>query len=305
MTQRVVVIVGGSSGIGRATAVACAARGDHVIVASRGKNALADTLEECRAAGGRDTTTAPVDVRDNEAVAHLIAGVLDDHGRIDAVIHAAGVVAYGSFVDVPPEVFDAVLRTNVTGAANVARAVMPVFRRQGHGSLILVGSVLGEVAIPGMSAYVISKHALKSLGRHLALEHRDLPRVHVTVLSPGAVDTPIYRLAANYQGREGRPPAPVVSPQAVARVLLRTLDRPRDRVGVGPANPLMRLGFALAPRVFDAIVGPIFRLVGTRTEPQGPTSGNVFEPHDDLEATRGGYGQGARDLIARATDRRG
>lgn len=299
MKERVVVVIGGSSGIGRATALVCAARGDRVVLASRGKTALAAAVEECAAVGGGQATATPVDVRDSDAVTRLIAETVEAYGRIDAVVHAAGVVAYGSFVDVPPAVFNAVLETNVLGAANVSRAVLPVFRDQGHGSLILVGSVLGEIAIPGMSAYVVSKHALKSLGRHLALEHHDLPDVHVSVVSPGAVDTPIYRQAANYLGHPGRPPAPVIGPASVARSIVRALDRPRDRISVGPANSLMRVGFTLLPRVFDAIVGPIFRVAGTTPEAQAPTTGNVLEPHDELEATRGGRGQGIRDLFAR------
>ncbi len=303
MSVRVVVLVGASSGIGRAVARELSATGARIVLCSRGKSALEATAVECLAAGADSAVTVPVDVRDGDAVARLIADVVNDHGRIDAVVHAAGVVAYGAFTDVPPDVFDAVLNTNVHGAANVARAVLPLFRRQRHGSLILVGSVLGDIAVPGMTPYVVSKHAVKSLGRQLALEHRDLPDVHIGVVSPGGVDTPIYRQAANYQGRPGRPPAPVDSPEKVARAIVRLLDRPRDRVSVGVANPLMRFGFHALPRVFDAIVGPIFRLVASKPGTQAPTPGNVLDPREDREAVHGGEGQGLRDFIARARGR--
>jgi NAD(P)-dependent dehydrogenase (short-subunit alcohol dehydrogenase family) len=278
---RVVVITGASSGIGRAAAHRLAARGDRLVLASRGKAALDTAAEECLAAGARSVTVRQVDVRDAAAVQCLVDETLAEHPRIDAVLHAAGVVAYGAFTDIPEEIFDAVLATNLHGAVHVARSALPVFRRQRRGSLQLVGSVLGDIAAPGMTPYVVAKHGVRSLGRQLALENRDLPDVHVTVVSPGGVDTPIYRRAANYLGRPGRPPAPVVGADAVARAMVAALDRPRDRVSVGPANYVMRAGFSLLPGVFDALVGPLFRLIATKPEPCPPTAGNVLRPRDE------------------------
>jgi len=299
---RVVVITGASSGIGRAAAHRLAARGDRLVLASRGKAALEAAAEECVAAGAASVTVRQVDVRDAAAVQRLVDDTSTEHLRIDAVLHAAGVVAYGRFEEVPAEVFDAVLATNLHGAVHVARAVLPVFRRQGRGSLQLVGSVLGNLGAPSMTPYVVSKYGVRALGRQLALEARDLPDVHITVVSPGGVDTPIYRQAANYQGRPGRPPAPVIRADRAAQVMVRALDRPRDRVSVGPVNHLMRAGFALLPGVFDVLVGPLFKLIATRPGSCPPTPGNVFEPRDELEAAShlsaaAGEGQGLRDLI--------
>jgi short-subunit dehydrogenase len=166
-----------------------------------------------------------------------------------------------------------------------------------------VGSVLGEVNVPGMTPYVVSKWAVRALGRQLALENRDLDDVHVTVVSPGGVDTPIYRQAANYSGKPGRPPAPVVSPTTVAKAIVQALDQPRDRVSVGVANPVMRLGFALLPGLFDRLVGPLFSLLATRPGTQPATTGNVLEPYVDLEAVTGGEDQGLADVVGRLKER--
>ncbi len=141
---------------------------------------------------------------------------------------------------------------------------------------MLVGSVLGDIAAPFMTAYVVSKWAIRSLGRQLALENRDLSGVHVSVVSPGGVDTPIYESAANYLGLPGRPPPPVTTPERVAKAVLRVLDHPRDRRQVGIANNLMRAGFTLAPWAFDALVGPMFGLAAldrTRRVPATPGFG--------------------------------
>jgi short-subunit dehydrogenase len=297
--SRVVVLIGGSSGIGRATAHLLAAQGGALVLASRGRAALAETAAECRARGARRVSVHAVDVRERDGVEVLVEEAVAEHGRIDAVINAAGVAAYGDFLDIPAEIFDAVTETNVRGCANVARAALRVFRRQGHGHLVLLGSVLGHIAVPGMTPYVISKHAVAALGRQLTLENRDLAGVHITVVSPGSVDTPIYRQAANYSGRPARPPAPVAHPHTVARAVLGALERPRDRVSSGAVNPLMRMGFALVPRVFDALVGPLVHLVATRPGHIAPTTGNVLGPVEEIEAVRGGQNQGLRDLLAR------
>jgi NAD(P)-dependent dehydrogenase (short-subunit alcohol dehydrogenase family) len=303
MTERVILIVGASSGIGRAAAHALAACGDRLILSSRGKAALEDTAEECRARGAAHVSVVPFDVTDREAVQHSVAAVLAEAGRIDAVVHTAGVVAYGRFEEIPAEVFDAVMNINVHGAANVAREVLPTFRRQRHGSLILVGSVIGNIAAPTMTPYAVSKYAVRSLGRQLALENRDLPDLHVSVVSPGSVDTPIYQQAANYLGRPGRPPAPVSSAVTVAESIVETLDHPRDRVSVGPANPIMRLGFTALPKVFDTIVGPLFRLLASKPGTLPVTTGNVFEARDECESVSGGEGQGLADVLGRLKGR--
>ena len=300
---RVVLIVGASSGIGRACAHLLAARGDHLVLASRGKLALEATARECLEAGAASVLVHPVDVTDGPAVEQLVTAVLEQHGRLDVVVYTAGVVAYGRFESIPADVFDQVLRTNVLGAAHVARAALPVLRRQRSGSLVLTGSVLGHIAVPGMTPYVVSKWAVRSLGRQLALENRDLPDVRVIVVSPGSVDTPIYRQGANYSGRVSRPPAPVDNPQRVAKALVDSLDRPRDRVSVGRLNPLMRLGFTVLPGVFDRIVGPLYRLVAQKPGTQAPTTGNVFAPVAELEAVTGGESQGLVDLAGRLRGR--
>lgn len=299
MTGRVVLIIGASSGIGRATARLLAAAGDHLVLCSRGPAALARAAEECRSDGAASVVVTVLDVKDRIGVDRAVQDTLAKHQRIDAVVYSAGVVAYGRFEDVPAEIFDGVLNTNLHGAANVARAVLPVYRRQSAGSLIFVGSVIGNIAVPTMTAYAVSKSALRSLGRQLSLENRDLADVHISVVSPGSVDTPIYRQAASYAPHPGRPPAPVDSPEKVAKAVVGVLDRPRDRVSVGLLNPLMRAGFSLLPRVFDAMVGPLFALAATRPGDQAATEGNVLAPCESAEAVHGGEGQGVADLLGR------
>jgi NAD(P)-dependent dehydrogenase (short-subunit alcohol dehydrogenase family) len=281
-------VTGASSGIGRAAAHQAAARGDHLVLAARDEVTLKETAVECEAAGAASTLVVPTDVGDDVAVAACVRQVLDRHGRLDGVAHCAGVVAYGRVEDVPPEIFDGVLRTNLVGSVNVARHVLPVLRQQGHGGLVLVGSVVGHLGVPGMSPYVVSKWGVRALARQLQLENRDENDVSVSLVSPGGVLTPIYEQAANYSGWAGRPPPPVDSAEKVAKVVLERLDRPRKRTQVGAANNLMRFGFAVVPGLYDVLVAPLFRYGATDlTRPQPPVPGNVLAPVPELHRVVG------------------
>jgi short-subunit dehydrogenase len=288
---RVVVITGASSGIGRATAHRAAGQGDHLVLVARGADSLKETAEECRAAGAASALVVPTDIGDAAAVAECFEQVRRTHAFVDAVIHSAGVVAYGRTEDVPADVFEGVLRTNLVGAVNVSRHAVRIFREQRSGTLVIVGSVIGHIGVPSMSPYVLSKWGVRALARQLQLENRDMKHVNVSYVSPGGVDTPIYEQAATYDGYVGRPPPPVASPEKVGRIALRQLDHPRDRVQVNVSNHLMRFGFNAMPHVYDLLVGPLFRLAAIeRTTPVGPTTGNVLQSGEQGNQLRGSQG---------------
>lgn len=202
---RVVLVVGASSGIGFATARAFAERGEHLVLASRSADALQETARRCTADGAASALVVPADVCDGVAVDALVDAVLEAHGRIDVVVHSATVMAYGDAEVLPAKVFEQVVDTAVHGTANLARAVLPVMRRQQRGALIVVNSIVGQIAAPHMGAYATAKWGQLGLARTLQLETRDAAGVHVSVVVPGGVDTPIYYQAANYAGRVGRP----------------------------------------------------------------------------------------------------
>jgi NAD(P)-dependent dehydrogenase (short-subunit alcohol dehydrogenase family) len=280
---RVVLITGASSGIGLAVAHELAEAGDHLVLLARSDLTLQRAARECRARGAASVSVRALDVRDDAAVREVLARVVRDHGRLDLVVHSAGVAGYGRFEQVPTEVFDGIVSANLLGAANVARAALPHLRHQRAGSLYLVGSVIGTIAVPSMTPYAVTKWAVRALARQLQLENRDLPDVHVVLVTPGGVDTPIYAQASHVGGRAGTPPPPVYSPQRVARALVRSLHKPPRRLDVGITNPLIQLGFMLAPRLYDLLVGPLFTLLATSSTKSAATTGNVLGSVPDHE----------------------
>lgn len=284
-TGRVVIVTGASSGIGRATALALAGRGERLVLAARSPDSLQAACRDCEQRGA-EVIAVPTDVADPSGVADLFAQAVDRFGRVDAVVHAAAVLAYGRFQDVPAEVFDRVQDVNLRGTANMARTALENFGAQG-GSLVVVGSVLGKIATDVMSSYVTSKWAVHGLVRCLQIEARHIPGLQITLVVPGGVNTPIYTQAGNYVGSDGRPPPPVDPPERVAARIVEALDRPRREVSVGLANRLMVTGFRLLPGVFDLIVGPLMRILATSRSSRDPGPGNVFEPQPDEDQVHG------------------
>ena len=282
----VVLITGASSGIGRATAEAYAALGARLVLTSRSEQALDVVRHRC-AALGAEVVVAVADVSDRTQVQAAVDAAVVAYGRLDVCVSSAAVMSYGTHAETPADVFDRVVTVNLLGAANVARAALTVFRRQQSGTLVVVGSVLGRVAVPLAGSYVTSKWGLRGLTRVLRQENRDLPGVHVTSVAPGAVRTPIYRQAASYLGRAGHPPPPATSPERVARQIVLAVRKPSRERDADALGGLLNVGittvFTLAPGVFDLLVGPMMRTLGIAREPQPRTDGNVFEAVPELE----------------------
>jgi NAD(P)-dependent dehydrogenase (short-subunit alcohol dehydrogenase family) len=284
---QVVLVTGASSGIGRATAIQLAGRGARLILVARGRESLEEAAAEARAAGAEAALVRPADVTDEDAVQAAVDDAVAEFGRVDVVVHAAQVMAYGRIEDVPREVYEQVVDVALHGTAVVARVVLPLFRKQGAGHLVVVNSLLGNIATPLLGSYVAAKWGQLGLVRVLQQETRDEPGISVSAVQPGGVDTPIYVQAASWTGSTGRPPPPVYSPQRVARTVLSTLDRPRRIVQAGFLNPLITAGFRLVPGVFDVLVGPLLQRMAIADGDVPPTEGNVFESRPAGNATEG------------------
>jgi NAD(P)-dependent dehydrogenase (short-subunit alcohol dehydrogenase family) len=274
---RVALIVGASSGIGRETALGLARHGMRLVLAARGREALETAAAECRTAGAADVLVQPCDVGERDEVDRLVAAAVGRFGGLDAAVACAAVIVFGRFDDIPPDVFDRIVRTNVIGTANGARATMPPLRRSGRGELVLVGSLLGHAVVPYQAPYILSKYAVTAFVRLLRQENRGRG-VRVHGVYPGPTNTPIFAVGGNYMGSDVRPP-PVRDPSTVARRIVRAVrGRGGQEHNVGVENHLIVLGFRRLPRLYDAIVGPLVRTIMITSRPRVPGPGNVFEP---------------------------
>jgi short-subunit dehydrogenase len=278
LRQAVVVVTGASGGIGRATALLFARNGASLVLAARQNEALERVGEECRRLGS-SVLCVPTDAGVAEQVDALARNALATFGRIDVWVNAAAVLAFGRIEDVPAGDLERMIRTNVFGYVCGTRAAMRQFRQQGRGVLVNVGSVLGTVGAPYAAVYSAAKWAIRGLTESVRDELRDQPAIHACTVLPAAIDTPIFRHAANYTGRQPRGPEPLYSPARVAAAVVGLARRPRRERVVGGFGFLPRLGHAIFPSLTERIVTAY---ISSRQFEEGaaatPTHGNLFEP---------------------------
>jgi NADP-dependent 3-hydroxy acid dehydrogenase YdfG len=187
LADKVVLIAGASSGMGRATALAAAAAGAAVVLAGRN----ADALGEVAAHVGARALALPTDATDPAAVDQLVAKALDSFGRIDALINAVGTnLRLRSLGQLTAASWAMMLETNLTAAFNLTRAVVPPMRRRGDGLIVHIASVAARR--PDMSglAYQATKAGVAALA-HATMEEERQNGIRVTALLPGLTDTPL------------------------------------------------------------------------------------------------------------------
>lgn len=289
--DKVVVVTGASSGIGRATAVAFARAGAAVVLAARRDTALHEAAEECLEAGGR-AMVVPTDVTDPDQVNRLAARAVEAFGGIDVWVNNAGVIAFGRFEETPEDVFEQVMRTNFMGTVNGCRAALPHFLDRGEGVIVNNASVVSTIGQRYASAYVASKFAVRGFSETLRQELVEEPGIHVCTVMPGTIDTPLWQHAANYTGRAIRPPGRVNPPEAVAEVIVQLARKPQREVFVGGPGRFAEIGHAVAPGMSEAAVARMVERGMFDNRPAPETEGALMRPMDDRYDARGGWESG-------------
>ena len=218
-----VLVTGGGSGIGQAIAWALADAGCDVVVAGRREDKLLETA--AGAPAGRMMLTHAVDVADRDAVQRLVDWTTEQLGRIEILVHAAGVnIKNRSMLQMRPEQWDQVLAINATGAYNLLWAVLPQMRERAAGQIVNITSISGKRALDlGGIAYCASKFAATGLGTSVGLE--EAPRgIRITNVYPGEVDTPLLEQRPAPVSDERR--ATMLKAEDVAQMVLAILTLP-------------------------------------------------------------------------------
>jgi short-subunit dehydrogenase len=299
----VVVITGASSGIGRASAHAFAARNARLVLAARDQAALEAAAAEVRALGA-EAVVRRCDIAEDSSAESLARAAVDAFGRIDVWVNCAAVLMYGRFEGLPPAAFRRLIDTNVVGYANGARSALRQFRAQeNRGTLINVGSMLGVVSEPYIAAYVTSKFAIRGLSASLRQEFQAVPDIAICTILPVAIDTPIYQKAANFYGRAGRSVIPVYAVERAARAIVRVCERPRAEVIVGSFGYLLKLAEKVAPRLTERILGRFGPPLQFGAEEIPSSSGNLHVSSGP-QAPDGGWRRYWSDALRRMVTRR-
>jgi len=280
----VVAITGASSGIGRSTALAMAAKGATLALLARDEDALRRVADECRARGAAVLAEA-VDVADEPAVGEFARRSGAELGSIDVWVNNAGVMLYGRFEDTPSEAWRRVIEVNLFGQIHGSRAALRQFRAQGGGVLINVSSVWGRVASPYVSAYVASKFAIRAFSECLREEFDGDPEIQVVTILPQAVDTPMWRRAANFTGRRTRALPLTRAAEDIAKRIVWCAEDPKREVTDRRTGRAFELVNGIAPKVWSRLAPRAIERLAFSNGPSPETAGNLFEPQHNSGST--------------------
>lgn len=221
LKDKILLVTGGTSGIGEACGRHFAALGAKVILASNQDDRGPVVEREIRAAGG-EARFLFADVSREDSVRELVAQAVKLHGRIDGVHCNAGVWARGKVTEFDDAVWNKVMNVNVKSVFWTAKHVIPVMERQGRGVIVITTSVAAFVGFPAHALYCASKAALEAMIRCLATDHAGC--VRVVGICPGTIDTPM--LAASCQG--WNKPVAELYAEVEKKIPVRRLGQPMD-----------------------------------------------------------------------------
>ncbi len=284
LTQQVVVLTGGTSGIGLVTARMLARRGAKLFLIARNEDALRAVRNEI-VAGGGEAEYAVADVASHAELVSAAAGAVASFGGFDTWVNDAGAFIYGRLDTVSLEdqrrLFDVIYWGSVHGTLIAAERL-----KQTGGAIINVGSVLGEVAIPYQGAYCAAKFALKGFTEAFRREaEAERQPISLTLIKPAAVNTPFTDHARNRMGSRGtRNPPPAYDPHLVARAIVHACETPvRDLTIGGAGGVSMVVANLLAPRIMDWISARAGRATMTTKNPgDAEQRDNLYETRADL-----------------------
>ena len=238
LSEQVVVITGASSGIGLATAEAAAKRGAKVVLAARSAQTLSGVVARIVAAGG-EAVAVPCDVADRAQVDALARAAVERFGRIDTWVNNAGLGLWGRLDETPDADARRLFDVNFWGLVNGALAALPHLKRRG-GALINLGSEVSDAAAPLQGMYVATKHAVKGYTDSLRIEIEEVDNapVSITLIQPGATDTPFPQHARNVTDKEPKLPDPQDDPEHVAEAILDAAETPTRETKVSVSASL-------------------------------------------------------------------
>jgi NADP-dependent 3-hydroxy acid dehydrogenase YdfG len=250
---RVVAITGASAGIGRATALRLARDGAAVAICARRADRLDAVAAEIAEAGGQALPVV-ADVTREAEMDRFVAQTVERFGRLDVMMCNAGFGIAGAIDDVSPEQMQKLMDINYTGTYLAARAALRVFRRQAHGHLIIVSSIVGKRGVPYMGAYAATKFAQVGLAECLRSELVGTA-IHVSVVYPVSTDTEFFGVMSHETGTTVvRGPGPRQDAEAVADAIARAIERPVPEVyPLFKSRALVWLN-AFAPGFCDRVV---------------------------------------------------
>lgn len=273
---KTVVITGGSSGVGRAAAEAFALEGCNIVVAARGKEALDETVSLCRDLGVA-ALGVPTDVSIAADVQNLANKALQFNGRIDIWINNAGVMASGKFEEIPMDLNEQVIKTNLFGYMHGAYSVLPIFKKQQDGILINNISIGGFMPAPYSAVYSATKFGIRGMMECLHGEISDFPNVHICNLYPQIQRSTGNMHSAKFSGLDFKIPPFAADPRDTAAKFVELAKNPKKELFPDITSRLLTGIYQLFPKpIINTASAGMRMMMKLKNAPSDP--GNVMEP---------------------------
>ena len=286
--ERVVAITGSSAGVGRATAIEFARHGYAVGLMARGREGLEGAAREVREAGGTPHLVQ-CDVADAEQLQAAADEIERELGPIDVWVNNAMVTVYGRFWDLEPEEFRRVVDVTFLGSVWGTKIALERMRARNRGTIVQVGSALGERGIPIQSAYCAAKHAINGFVDSVRTELLDDDSdVHLGIVQLPGMNTPQFQWGRNKMDAHPQPVPPIFQPEVAAEAIYHMAHSNRREMWVGYSTAQTILGNRVSSRVVDTYLAKQ-GISGQKKEGvDDPTPwDNLFEP---VEGDFGAHG---------------
>lgn len=256
--QKLALVTGAGSGIGRATAIALAQLGARVIICDRNEKSLQETSQLLTQQGAQ-VYSEVADVSDWQAMQDLAQRVHQQYGVLDILVNNAGVATSGDFLSTPVEDWNWVFSINVMGVVYGCKVFGAEMAKRGTGHIVNLASAAGYYAAPDMSAYSASKHAVMGLSESLRIEMAEF-NVGVSAICPGVINTNIVS-AMRTNGQLVQAQSKIVDiykkrnygPEGVADAIISAIKHNRGVVPVSPEAWVLYAGKRLMPEVMDVV----------------------------------------------------
>lgn len=276
---KTVVITGGSSGVGRAAAEAFALEGCNIIIAARGKEALDETVALCRNMGV-GAKGIPTDVSIASDVQNLANKALQFNGRIDIWVNNAGVMASGKFEEIPMDLNEQVIKTNLFGYMHGAYSVLPIFKKQEDGILINNVSIGGFMPAPYSAVYSATKFGIRGMMECLTGEISDFPNIHICNLYPQIQRSTGNMHSAKFSGLDFKIPPFAADPRDTAAKMVELAKNPQKDLFPDFTSMMLKNIYGLFPKPIINTASAAMRVL-MKVKNAPPDAGNVLEPSSE------------------------
>jgi len=276
---KTVVITGGTSGVGRATAEAFALEGCNIIIAARGQEALDETVALCRDLGV-GAKGIPTDVSIASDVQNLANKALQFNGRIDIWVNNAGVMSSGKFEEIPMDINEQVIKTNLFGYMHGAYSVLPIFKKQEDGILINNVSIGGFMPAPYSAVYSATKFGIRGMMECLHGEISDFKNIHICNLYPQIQRSTGNMHSAKFSGLDFKIPPFAADPRDTAAKIVELAKNPRKDLFPDFTSLMLKNIYGLFPKPIINTASAGMRLM-MKVKNAPPDSGNVLEPSSE------------------------